>query len=76
VRRAAGSGDDASRTVSGFAKLTAQQAHIARLAAEGATNREIAARLLLSPRTIDHHLRNVFTRLGIRSRVELARLIR
>ncbi|NKZ09296.1 helix-turn-helix transcriptional regulator, partial [Actinomadura latina] len=60
----------------GFGKLTAQQAHIARMAAEGATNREIAARLLLSPRTIDHHLRNVFTRLGIRSRVELARLIR
>ncbi|MEU8797422.1 AAA family ATPase [Spirillospora sp. NPDC048819] len=63
-------------TANGFGKLTAQQAHIARLAAEGATNREIAARLLLSPRTIDHHLRNVFTRLGIRSRVELARLIR
>ncbi|MCP9953495.1 helix-turn-helix transcriptional regulator [Actinomadura madurae] len=74
--RAAGSGDDASRAAAGVAKLTAQQAHIARLAAEGATNREIAARLLLSPRTIDHHLRNVFTRLGIRSRVELARLIR
>ncbi|MGP4022019.1 AAA family ATPase [Actinomadura sp. 3N407] len=66
----------ATRTANGFGKLTAQQAHIARLAAEGATNREIAARLLLSPRTIDHHLRNVFTRLGIRSRVELARLIR
>ncbi len=64
------------RAANGFGKLTAQQAHIARMAAEGATNREIAARLLLSPRTIDHHLRNVFTRLGIRSRVELARLIR
>ncbi|MEO3826596.1 LuxR family transcriptional regulator [Actinomadura sp. B10D3] len=74
--RAAGSGDDAFRAEAGVAALTAQQAHIARLAAEGATNREIAARLLLSPRTIDHHLRNVFTRLGIRSRVELARLIR
>ncbi|WP_157432988.1 helix-turn-helix domain-containing protein [Actinomadura rifamycini] len=60
----------------GFGDLTPQQAHIARLVAEGATNREIAARLLLSPRTIDHHLRNVFTRLGIRSRVELARMIR
>ncbi|WP_143220547.1 helix-turn-helix transcriptional regulator, partial [Actinomadura sp. CNU-125] len=59
-----------------FGDLTPQQAHIARLVAEGATNREIAARLLLSPRTIDHHLRNVFTRLGIRSRVELARMIR
>jgi DNA-binding CsgD family transcriptional regulator len=44
--------------------------------AEGATNRETAARLLLSPRTISHHLRNVFARLGIRSRVELARTIR
>ncbi|MGW9437096.1 MFS transporter [Streptomyces sp. NPDC055607] len=45
---------------------------IARLAARGATNREIADRLALSPRTVDHHLRNVFARLGIRSRVELA----
>lgn len=69
-------GETAPRAASGFGKLTAQQAQIARMAAEGATNREIAARLLLSPRTIDHHLRNVFTRLGIRSRVELARLIR
>lgn len=69
-------GGTAPRTAAGFGELTAQQANIARMAAEGATNREIAARLLLSPRTIDHHLRNVFTRLGIRSRVELARLIR
>ena len=45
------------------------------MAAEGATNREIAARLALSPRTIDHHLRGVFTRLGIRSRIELVRLL-
>ncbi|GAA0594549.1 helix-turn-helix transcriptional regulator [Actinomadura livida] len=74
--RAGTDGGAAPVTADGFGELTAQQAHIARLAAEGATNREIAARLLLSPRTIDHHLRNVFTRLGIRSRVELARLIR
>ncbi|WP_399196784.1 helix-turn-helix transcriptional regulator [Streptomyces sp. WAC 01325] len=40
-----------------------------------ATNREIAVRLALSPRTIDHHLRGVFTRLGIRSRIELVRLL-
>ncbi|GAA2100389.1 helix-turn-helix transcriptional regulator [Actinomadura alba] len=60
----------------GLAVLTAQQAQIARLVAEGSTNREIAARLDLSHRTVDHHLRNVFTRLGIRSRVELARLLR
>ncbi|MDL4814469.1 helix-turn-helix transcriptional regulator [Actinomadura opuntiae] len=70
-RTAAGPGEPPALT-----GLTAQQAHIARMVAEGATNREIAARLLLSPRTIDHHLRNVFTRLGIRSRVELARMIR
>ncbi|HEX8006572.1 MAG TPA: LuxR C-terminal-related transcriptional regulator, partial [Trebonia sp.] len=55
--------------------LTAQQWRIACLAAEGATNREIATRMFLSPRTVDHHMRNIFTRLGIRSRVELARLV-
>lgn len=57
------------------ARLTAQQLLIARMAAEGATNREIAGRLALSPRTIDHHLRGVFSRLGIRSRIELVRLL-
>ncbi|WP_435836627.1 helix-turn-helix transcriptional regulator [Streptomyces asoensis] len=57
------------------AQLTAQQLLVARMAADGATNREIATRLALSPRTIDHHLRGVFTRLGIRSRIELVRLL-
>ncbi|MFE5818979.1 LuxR C-terminal-related transcriptional regulator [Streptomyces sp. NPDC056479] len=56
-------------------RLTAQQLLVARMAADGATNREIAVRLALSPRTIDHHLRGVFTRLGIRSRIELVRLL-
>ncbi|WP_255346110.1 helix-turn-helix transcriptional regulator [Streptomyces chartreusis] len=60
---------------SSTATLTAQQLLVARMAADGATNREIAARLALSPRTIDHHLRGVFTRLGIRSRIELVRLL-
>ncbi|MGJ6961703.1 AAA family ATPase [Streptosporangium sp. G11] len=56
-------------------KLTAQQYQIARIVADGATNREVAARLFLSPRTVEHHLRNIFAKLDIRSRVELVRLM-
>ncbi|MEV2250635.1 LuxR C-terminal-related transcriptional regulator [Streptomyces sp. NPDC050147] len=55
--------------------LTPQQQRIARHVAEGATNREVAVRLSVSPRTVDHHLRNVFAALGVRSRVELSRLL-
>ncbi|MFI7024983.1 LuxR C-terminal-related transcriptional regulator [Micromonospora sp. NPDC049900] len=55
--------------------LTGQQLRIARLVAEGATNREIAGRMFLSTRTVDHHLRNVFHRLGVRSRTELTRAL-
>ncbi len=55
--------------------LTPQQQRIARCVAEGATNREVALRLSLSPRTVDHHLRNVFAALSVRSRTELARLL-
>jgi DNA-binding CsgD family transcriptional regulator len=58
-----------------LAELTAQQREITRLVAAGATNREVAARLFLSPRTVDHHLRNIFRKLQIRSRVELVRLL-
>ncbi|MFD7660635.1 helix-turn-helix transcriptional regulator, partial [Actinosynnema sp. NPDC059797] len=57
------------------AELTAQQVRIARLVAEGATNREVAARLFLSHRTVEHHLRNIFAKLGVRSRVELTRVL-
>ena len=54
--------------------LTAQELHIARLVATGATSREVGATLFLSPRTIEAHLRNIFRKLGITSRRQLREL--
>ncbi len=51
--------------------LTPQELQIAQFVAGGRTNRDVAAQLFLSPRTIDFHLRNVFRKLGISSRTEL-----
>jgi DNA-binding CsgD family transcriptional regulator len=69
-------GEHVSRRVKAtVAALTPQQERIARLVAAGATNREVAEHLFLSPRTVDHHLRNVFVTLGVRSRTELAGLM-
>jgi len=55
-------------------QLTPQELQISRYVAQGLRNKEVAARLFLSPRTIEYHLRNVFSKLGIDSRAQLARL--
>ena len=56
-------------------QLTAQEAQIARLGADGLSNPEIASRLFLSPRTVQYHLGKIFTKLGITSRVQLSRAL-
>jgi DNA-binding NarL/FixJ family response regulator len=69
--RAAG-GHARQHTVQTPDTLTAQEALIARLAGDGASNPEIAAQLFISRATVAYHLRKVFTKLGISSRSQLA----
>ena len=56
-------------------ELTAQEAHIARLAREGLSNPEIGTRLFISARTVQYHLRNIFAKLGIASRSQLSHIL-
>jgi DNA-binding CsgD family transcriptional regulator len=73
--RAAGERDSATSTATPESLMTAQEMQIARLAAQGLSNREIGQRLYLSPRTVGSHLYRIFPKLGIRSRSQLATLL-
>lgn len=74
LRAAGGRTDDAAPSPGAVSRLTPQELQVVRLAAVGRTNRDIAAQLFLSPRTVSHHLYRAFPKLGVATRTELARL--
>jgi len=75
-RELAATGETArKRTVETTVELTPQEAQVARLARDGLSNPEIGARLFISSRTVQYHLRKIFTKLGISSRGQLHRVL-
>jgi DNA-binding CsgD family transcriptional regulator len=75
VRRRHWRADRAERAPAGWHSLTATEQAVACLVAEGLNNNQVAARMYISTHTVAHHLRQAFRRLGISSRVELARIV-
>jgi DNA-binding CsgD family transcriptional regulator len=73
--RATGEHRPSSRRTARSTELTPQELQIARLVATGASNREIAAALFLSTKTVEHHLTTAFRKWGVRSRTQLARMV-
>jgi DNA-binding CsgD family transcriptional regulator len=64
-----------ARPVAGWDSLTDTEQAVAGLVAEGLNNKQVAARMYISPHTVAHHLRQAFRKLSIASRVELARIV-
>ena len=62
------------RRVVGWEALTSTETSVAHLAREGKTNREIAETLFISPHTVNTHLRHIFDKLGVTSRIQLTRM--
>jgi DNA-binding CsgD family transcriptional regulator len=60
------------RPASGWASLTPTERDVVRRVGEGLANKDIAARLFISPRTVESHLSHIYTKLGLSSRVQLA----
>ncbi|MFC9325102.1 AAA family ATPase [Kitasatospora sp. NPDC057015] len=72
---ATGTAAPTGRAAGPLAVLTPQELQIVRLAAQGQSNRDIAAQLFLSPRTVGHHLYKAYPKLGVAARGELAELV-
>jgi DNA-binding NarL/FixJ family response regulator len=63
-------------TGDGLAGLSEREREVARLIADGKSNREIGEALVVSPKTVERHVTNVLAKLGLRNRTELASLVR